>query len=647
MRLIDPLKDLQAHQEETGKPAAKDFLPPIKKPSLKEALQSSTDKQEPAPLSAEERIKKDFRLFLVLVWRHLGLPDPTPAQLAIAQYLQHGPQRKIIMAFRGAAKSWITYAYCIWVLYCDPQKQILLVSGAQKLAIAGTQFCLSLIRDMPLLRHLAPTPHQRQSALAFDVGPATPKPSPSFHASGIGGQIVGFRADEIIGDDVETQTNSLTVTMREKVSEGVKEFDSILKPGGRVTFLGTPHDVDSLYPKLYSKRGYSCFVLPVIFPSQEEMRVYGDRLAPYIVDKLQKNPKLVGTSVEPTRFSMDDLTKRRMSLGNSEFALQFLLDTSQTDADRFPLKLRDLIVMSLDPKRGPEALVWTNDPAYRMAYLPVMGFEGDYYYRPIPFGEDGKAVTYSPYSRTVGFIDPSGMGKDEMSMVIGGELNGRVFVLKVYATTNGYGEETLRTIARLCVTYGISELHCEWNYGGGMFAALLKPYITEAWRKHNAALKKSNPRAEEGGTALVDVKSSNKAFKEQRIVQVLEPVTQQHRLVIAEELVQSDYDDLKKLEGEDTRHVYSLFYQYCHLTRERQSLVHDDRLEALAGLCAAFGEQIGVNPEGIFLSKEEERREEELQALFDDADDVSGYPVRTPSNDNNRYVAKAAQPARR
>ena len=27
---------------------------------------------------------RDFRVFLTLVWRHLGLPDPTPVQLSIA-----------------------------------------------------------------------------------------------------------------------------------------------------------------------------------------------------------------------------------------------------------------------------------------------------------------------------------------------------------------------------------------------------------------------------------------------------------------------------------------------------------------------------------------------------------------------------------
>ena len=48
-----------------------------------------------------DRMKDDFKVFLTLVWHELGLPKPTRAQLAIADYLQHGPKRLQIQAFRG------------------------------------------------------------------------------------------------------------------------------------------------------------------------------------------------------------------------------------------------------------------------------------------------------------------------------------------------------------------------------------------------------------------------------------------------------------------------------------------------------------------------------------------------------------------
>lgn len=33
---------------------------------------------------------KDFRNFLYLVWKHLNLPDPTPIQYEIAEWMQNG-----------------------------------------------------------------------------------------------------------------------------------------------------------------------------------------------------------------------------------------------------------------------------------------------------------------------------------------------------------------------------------------------------------------------------------------------------------------------------------------------------------------------------------------------------------------------------
>ena len=71
------------------------------------------------PIAADP-IKKDFRKFLFIVWKTLNLPDPTPIQYDMGNYLQVGPRRCVIEAFRGIGKSWITSAYVVWLLYCDP-----------------------------------------------------------------------------------------------------------------------------------------------------------------------------------------------------------------------------------------------------------------------------------------------------------------------------------------------------------------------------------------------------------------------------------------------------------------------------------------------------------------------------------------------
>ena len=65
----------------------------------------------------------DFRNFLFLCWKQLGLPDPTPVQYDIAEYIQHGPKRRVIQAFRGVGKSWITSAYVCHQLLLEKEVQ--------------------------------------------------------------------------------------------------------------------------------------------------------------------------------------------------------------------------------------------------------------------------------------------------------------------------------------------------------------------------------------------------------------------------------------------------------------------------------------------------------------------------------------------
>ena len=331
------------------------LIDPLKQPSKKAVLKSSTAKVSEL---FGDPIKDDFRVFLTLLWRHLGLPDPTPLQLDIAWYLQHHQwsgeiDHLIIMAFRGAAKSWITGAYVLWTLHRDPQKKVLVASGSVRRSVAFVNWCLNLIAEWPLLQYLRPKPNQRQSSTAFDVGPARPDQTPSVFAVGITAQIVGFRGDLIVGDDVETNTNSMTPVMREKLAESVKEFDAIIKPGGQIIFLGTPQTEASIYNEL-AKRGYVIRIWPARYPTGKQRRMYGDKLAPWVSHQLDRNPKLAGRPVEPTRFSDEDLLTREISWGKAGFALQFMLDTSLSDVDRYPLRISDISTMSLDRRTGPD-----------------------------------------------------------------------------------------------------------------------------------------------------------------------------------------------------------------------------------------------------------------------------------------------------
>ena len=506
-----------------------------------------------------------------------------------------------------------------------------MVSGSLARAIATTNWCLGLILTWPLLAFLKPKPTQRQSSKAFDVGPAFPDQSPSFHAVGIGGQLVGFRATCIIADDVETQTNSLTTTMREKIREAVKEFESVLKPRALledgtpdpassppvIRYLGTPHDEDSLYNYLMRTEGgkpsaYVCRIWPARYPTAVQVKKYGKKLAPYIPHMMRKlGPGYVGKSTMPSRFPDSDLATRELAIGKSEFALQFMLDTSLSDRDKYPLKLADLMVLALDPRRAPDVVSWSNDPAHRLVDVPSMGFDGDYFHRAVV--PDG--VQYSPYSKIVAFIDSSGRGADETAMAVVGELHGILYVLGMEAHRDGFSPETLKALAATCVRFEVHEVHIEENFGGGMFLSLFQPVLEKAWASENSG-RKAQGRAS-GGTKIVGYRAASTMSKERRILSVMEPAVQSHRLVLARSLIEWDIASLDEIDSEDTRHTYSLIHQFTRLTREKDSLLHDDRLDALAGAVGTFGSLIGVDPSVMAQRAEGDRIAAELERLLE------------------------------
>ena len=67
--------------------------------------------------------------------------------------------------------------------------------------------------------------------------------------------------------------------------------------------------------------------------TEKQKTGYGKRLSPFI-DEMQLGE---GEPVDPKRFNTFDLLEREASYGKSGFALQFMLDTTLEDVDRYPL----------------------------------------------------------------------------------------------------------------------------------------------------------------------------------------------------------------------------------------------------------------------------------------------------------------------
>ena len=524
----------------------------------------------------EERLK-DFRYFLFLIWKHLGLPDPTPIQNDIAAYLQYGHKRKVIEAFRGVGKSWITAAYVLFRLYHDPQLKILVVSASKERADNFSTFTLRLINDVPWLSHLAPRNGQRNSKISFDVGEAKPDQSPSVKSVGLFGQLTGSRADIIIADDVEVVNNSYTQGMRDKIKEAVKEFDAILKPGDNteITYLGTPQTAMSLYNVL-GERGYNTKIWTARVPDADLKAWYGKRLAKIVT--LMTN---TGHSTDPTRFSDKDLTEREASYGRSGFALQFMLDTSLSDAEKYPLRTSDLIVMNVNPTLAPEKLVWAAEPQNKIKDLPNLGFDGDAWYSPMSIGEE-----WRPYDNSIMFIDPSGRGKDECAWVILKSQGTNLYLVSEGGHRLGYSDMGMETLYKEAEKHQVNLCLIESNFGDGMFTQLFSSYMS-AHTKDNGY-----------SCSLEEVRSSKQ--KELRIIDTLEPLFNQHRIIVDRKVIDKDYQETQELTGVlENSCAYSLFYQLTHITKDRGSLNHDDRADAFAGCAARFIEIMNADQDTL------------------------------------------------
>ncbi|MCI4664210.1 MAG: phage terminase large subunit [Neomegalonema sp.] len=525
------------------------------------------------------RLRRDFRVFLCLIWRHLGVGDPTPAQYDIARYIQTGPRRKMVMAFRGVGKSWIYSAYVCWRLWGQPDAKILIVSAGKGQAEAVSSFSRRLIDETPLLHGLRPSRKQRDGAALFDVGPARAAKDPSVRAVGITGQITGGRADEILADDVETASNALTAAARAKLREAIKEFDAVLRPGGRITYLGTPQTAESIYEAL-PDRGYRVRVWPAEVP--EDPGVYRGRLAPF-VRKMMDQGAPPGAPIDPARFTAEDLAARRASYGPSGYAMQFLLDARARDGERRPLKLSDLVVLPLRPGLGPNALIAGGDV---LADLRVAGGDGAPFHGPLEVAQD-----WAPFDSAVMAIDPAGRGGDETAYAVVKHLNGRLFVTASGGLEGGYEDAAMAHLAEIAALQAPQRILIEANFGDGMFAKMLGPWLLRRGLR----------------AAVGEIRASLR--KELRLIETLEPVMAQRRLIVDRAVVEMDFANAAADPGR------SLFGQMARLTRTPGALGRDDRLDALAMAVGAFAEQLRRDVDAAAEATRAKRMQAELRAI--------------------------------
>ena len=507
--------------------------------------------------------------FCTMLMRETNMADhPTPVQLQILDYLENGPKRRTICAFRGCGKSTLSAMYILWRLFQNPEEKVLVVSASMSRAEALTAWLLKTIGDISWLRHMLPDSHDgRYSRIAFDVGSCKHiEQSPSVRAAGIQGQITGARASLCLIDDCETPTTALTQVQREKLRNALNEMEAILKPGqdSEIVYLGTPHSAtDSIYFTLKRDLNYDMRMWPARVPA--DVTPYKGCLADTIQNQIGQRD---GRPTD-TRFSEEELMQRELSMSNLQWKLQFQLDATLSDIERYPLRCSDIMVATVD-RYVPEVITYEKHKYYALDDLPCVGMAHDpVFYRPREM-EGNVPVDDVP---TVMALDPSGGGADEFAWAVVKAWGGNYYLMDCGGKLGGVNDTFWKQLANTAKKFHVNEILVESNFGGlEVYQQVLKPYLVKVGAECRVEGVRSNQR------------------KELRIIDTLAPVFQTHRFLVDRRVVEADAELVKN--AKDDRDVsYSLFYQLTRLTHDRGSLLHDDRCDATAMAIAWFQEQ--------------------------------------------------------
>lgn len=500
----------------------------------------------------------------------------TDMQADIAEFMQDGPRLRMVMAQRGEAKTTLAALYAVWRIIHRPSTRVLIVSAGEQNSSDTAILIVRLIMTWDILECLRPdkAAGDRTSTTSFDVHYALKglDRSPSIACAGVGSNLPGRRADLLIPDDIESNKNGLTVVQRQQLLQLSKEFSSICTHGD-ILYLGTPQSKDSIYNTLGS-RGFNIRIWPGRFPTNEEVEKYGDRLAPYLSERIKADPSLQrgggidGSRGKPSdlgRYNEDDLIEKELDKGPEDFQLQYMLDTSLADAARLQLRLSDLMVANFDSDLLPEIMVYQANILNQVELPRDFPIPGQKMYHPM--------TAFSKFVKPKDifmFIDPAGGGSDELAFGVATSVGPYIHVLDVGGFKGGLAGDNPKLLCEVIAELGVTNILCESNMGHGLFEINLRAELAKYNLNH------------------VGVSGEySTGQKEKRIIDSLVSPMQRHRIVIHKRVLESDIK-YGKQHSIDARVQYSVFYQMSNITTDRNSLAHDDRLEAMAGAVRHF-----------------------------------------------------------
>ena len=185
------------------------------------------------------------------------------------------------------------------------------------------------------------------------------------------------------------------------------------------------------------------------------------------------------------------------------------------------------------------------------------------------------------------------------------------------AYRDGYSDKTLLDILRGSKKYGVTKLLIETNFGDGIVAELFKKHLQQTKQAMDVEEVRANVR------------------KEASIIDALEPVLNQHRLVVDRKVIDWDFNSNPDSPPEQ-RMQYMLFSQMSKMCREKDAIRHDDRIDCLAQGVKYFVDAMAISARLEIATRKKDEWNDMMEEWLDDPEAAATHMAFNMNLDQRR-----------
>jgi hypothetical protein len=139
-----------------------------------------------------------------------------------------------------------------------------------------------------------------------------------------------------------------------------------------------------------------------------------------------------------------------------------------------------------------------------------------------------------------------------------------------------------------------------------MFEALLQPYLNKEYKCTTELVRQTTN-------------------KHRRILDTLEPLISQHRIIVDANVIKNDYEGTNELYPPEQALKYQLFYQISRLQKGANTLAQDDRIDALQIACQYWQKQLAKDQDQAYRDRKEDTLNTELNQYFGNGDNENSW----------------------